>query len=84
MVDQVAMTIHVTPEERQQIEELAHEHGYDSTEAYLLALVNSDAQTTAEDEKQPILDDIRQGLREIKAGLGRPISELGDELKDDD
>ncbi len=82
MVDKVAMTIHVTLEERQQIEEMARERGYEDTEAYVLALIHSD--TAISDEKEQILDDIRQGLREIKAGLGRPISELWDELENDD
>jgi hypothetical protein len=88
MVDKVAVTIHVTPEERQQIEELAHERGYDDAEAYVLALIQDAAQKPDEDidleTKEGIAEGLRQSLAEMKAGLGRPISELWDELGNDD
>jgi hypothetical protein len=42
MSDKVALTIDVTPEKRQRIEERAHKRGYEALGDYVLALIESD------------------------------------------
>ncbi len=60
MVDKVTLTIEITPEERQQIEIAAQ-----------VPTEEVDLET-----REGIAAGLRQSLREMKAGLGRPISEL--------
>jgi len=85
MVDKIAMTIHVTEEERQQLEKTAQELGYEDAESYVLALIQEAAQKDIDLEtEEGIAEGLRQSLREMKAGLGRPISELWDEFENDD
>lgn len=85
MVDKVAMTIHVTEEERQQLEKTTQERGYENAENYVLALIQEAAPKDIDLEtEEGIAEGLRQSLREMKAGLARPILELWDEFENDD
>lgn len=48
MTDKVVLTIAISPEERKRIEEVAHERGYSAPEDYVLALIESDLETEAD------------------------------------
>jgi hypothetical protein len=88
MVNKVVLTLEVTPEERQRIEELARQRGYSAPDEYLLALVESDSaarQTEVDlDTKAGILVALRESLHQAITGDTRPISELWDALEEDE
>lgn len=48
MTDKVVLTVDVTPEERERIEALARRRGYEALGDYVLALIESDAETHSE------------------------------------
>jgi len=50
MTDKVMLTIEITPEERKQLETLAHRRGYKTPEEYVHALIHSDAATSLLDD----------------------------------
>lgn len=83
------MVLELTPEERQQIEDLARRRGYNTPEEYLLALIEADALASrgvsSEDEDDfDIEASFRQGWHEAMTGQTRPIAELWDKLEDDE
>jgi hypothetical protein len=91
MADRVLLTLDMTPEERQQIEELAHQRGYPSPREYLLALVTSDASKldaetdlSDDDEDAMILAGLRTSWHAAMTGDIRPIEELWAVLDEDD
>lgn len=83
------VVLELTPEERQQIEDLARRRGYNTPEAYLLALIEADALaargvSSEDDDEFDIEASFRQGWHEAMTGQTRPISELWDALDDDE
>jgi len=82
MTDKVVLTIDLTPEDRQRIEELAQRRGYNAASDYLLALVELDEEEF--DEKQILLDDLRQSIHEAMTGQTVPASELRALLDDEE
>jgi hypothetical protein len=80
MSEKVALTINVTPEQRNKIETLAHERGYDAPDDYLLALVELDSDDETDLTKDEMLANLRQGLKEAMRGEFYPIETLWDDL----
>jgi hypothetical protein len=72
------LQIEVTDEERQYLEHLAHEQGFETPEAYVKSVV-------LEPTKAELLNDIREGLLAVQRGDPMPtIDELWAELDNDD
>jgi hypothetical protein len=76
MVDREVLSLDVTHSEREQIEALAKLHGYDSAQAYLLALVKADNEQFDFDTPTGLLNGLRESLRQAITGDTRPVSEL--------
>jgi hypothetical protein len=83
MAEKVTLTINVTPEERQRIEELAQQRGYAAPGDYLLALVESDAEEFDFETREGLVAGLRESFHQAVKGNTRPISELWDELEDE-
>lgn len=84
------LILHITPEQRQRIEAMAHKRGYQAPDDYLLALAELDAQgdlvlrDSDDDLTQEQLEaNFRQGLHEIVSGQTYPIDKLWDMVDDD-
>jgi Arc/MetJ-type ribon-helix-helix transcriptional regulator len=75
----VALTIELTREQKQQIEQLAHERGFESASEYVLSLVTQDAEEDAIDPEE----SFRRGWHEAMTGKTRPIEAVWDELDDE-
>lgn len=72
------LQIEITDEERQYLEQLAHEQGFETPEAYVKSLV-------LEPTKAELLNDIREGLLAVQRGDPMPsIDDLWAELEDDE
>ncbi len=71
------LILHLTREQRQHIEEAAHQRGFDAPDDYLLALVEAD-------EKNRLLADLRQSIHEAMTGDTIPASKLLEALEDED
>ena len=85
MADKNTLVIDLTVEERQRIETLAHKRGYAEPQDYLLALVDSDAESDQPiDEKSQLIADFRQAWHEAMTGDIHPIEELWDDLEDNE
>jgi hypothetical protein len=83
MVDREVLALDITHSEREKIEELAHLHGFDSVQAYLLALVKADNEQFDFDTPSGLLNGLRESLRQAITGDTRPVSELWDALEDE-
>jgi len=83
MVDREILTLDVTHAERQQIEALAQQHGYDSVQTYLLALVKADDAAFDFETRAGLVNGLRESLRQAIAGETRPAAELWDALEDE-
>ena len=71
------LQIEITDEERQYLEQLAHEQGFETPEAYVKSVV-------LEPTKAELLRDIREGLLAVQRGDPMPsIEELWAELESD-
>jgi hypothetical protein len=84
------LVLHMSAEQRQRIETMAHQRGYEAPDAYLLALAELDAQgglvlrDSDDDLTQEQLEaNFRQGLHEIISGQTYPIDKLWDMVDDD-
>ena len=84
------LVLHISQEQRQRIENMAHQRGYEALDAYLLALAELDAQgdlllrDAADDLTQEQLEaNFRQGLHEAVSGQTYPIDKLWDMVDDD-
>jgi hypothetical protein len=89
-MDTLDLVIHMTPEQREQVETMAHQRGYGGADDYLLALVDLDAQgklallDTDDDLTQEQLEaNFKQGLKEVMTGQVYPIEQLWDVVDDD-
>jgi hypothetical protein len=72
------LQIEITDEERQYLEQLAREQGFETPEAYVKSLI-------LEPTKAELLNDIREGLLAVQRGDPMPsIDELWAELESDD
>jgi hypothetical protein len=80
MVEKSALTITLTPDERQRIEEAAKARGYADAAEYLRALAEADAE--ALDEVDPV-EGFREGWRDVMTGNTYPVSTLWDDLDDE-
>lgn len=65
------LVIHVTDQQRQRIEELARQHGFDTPSEYLLSLVDEDEPT-----KEQLLTGFREGWAAAMTGDTIPASKL--------
>jgi hypothetical protein len=79
MPDKVALTIEVTPEERQRIEDRARQHGFDTPGDYLLSLVEEDEPT-----KEELLNSFREGWAAAMKGDTIPASKLREFIEGDE
>jgi hypothetical protein len=94
MATETVLEIKLTSENRERIEHLAHQRGYEVLQDYLLALVEIDAVILSEEAeledldeihtKEEVLAGLRQSLHEAITGQTRPIEELWESLKDDE
>lgn len=75
------LVIHVTDEQRQQIEERAHQQGFDTTDAYLLSLVKEDADQAYFWSKQWQAGE-QQADRDIAAGHVKTFDTMDDLIND--
>lgn len=71
------LVLHVTNEQRQQIEEIARQRGFKAPDDYLLALVEAD-------EKNRLVADLRQSIHEAMTGDTIPASKLREALEAED
>ncbi len=83
MVDREMLTLDLTHAERERIETLARQHGYDSVQTYLLALVKADDKQFDFDTPEGLANGLRESLRQAITGEIRPVSELWDALEDE-
>ncbi|MDX2141647.1 MAG: hypothetical protein SF123_26405 [Chloroflexota bacterium] len=67
-------TIYLEPEQWHRLEETADRLGWDSVGDYVVALLDMDTSPEAEEERQQLLDDLREGYRESLAGDVAPLS----------
>jgi hypothetical protein len=78
--EQVVLSITLTIEERDRVEEAARERGFSNFDEYVRALIEADILETGdvdyEDDDETILEGIREGFRDTLLGNVRPISEL--------
>lgn len=81
MTDKVVLTIDLTPEDRQRIEELAQKRGYNAASDYLLALVEADELLANDDDEIDIRAELKEGLRQALEGETVPLESL---WEDDD
>ena len=75
------LTINFTPEQREKIEHLAEINGYDTADAYALAILE---QFIEEPNEEEILEDIRASFREALNGQTIPIEDVLAELEAED
>lgn len=75
------LTINITPELRQRIEYFAKTHGYETVDAYALAVLEQAVEEPTEEE---ILEDIRVSFREALNGETFPIEDVLAELEAED
>lgn len=80
MVDNAALILDLTPEDRQRIEEQARQRGFDDPEDYLMALVEWDADEGLDEDPEA---SFRKALHEVMTGQTYPISTLWDFLDDE-
>ena len=76
----------VSEDEREQLEAQAHERGYKTIGAYLLALAKADAQATVSDEMDDdinVASRLREALNDVKAGRVYPYDKLREMIEDD-
>jgi hypothetical protein len=83
VVDKIALTIDLTPEESQQIEAAARQQGYETSAAYVHALVTDAIAQYDFDTKDGILAGLHESWQQAMTGQTRPISELWDALDDE-
>ncbi len=79
MTDKVILTMDVTPEERERIENQARLHGFETPTAYLLSLVEEDELT-----KEDLLNSFREGWAAAMNGDTIPASQLRDFIESDE
>lgn len=78
------LVLHMTAEQRQRIEDMARQRGYQEPDAYLLALAELDAQgelilRDSDDlTEEQLKANFRQGLHEVVSGQTYPIDKLWD------
>jgi predicted transcriptional regulator len=79
MVDKV---ITLTDEQNRRAEELAREHGYESSDAYLRAVIEEalDAEITIAE----IVEAVKEGIREANRGGGMSVEEFRRRMAEDD
>lgn len=82
MSDKTALIIELTPEQHRQIEERAHQRGYNTPEVYLLALVENDLIEDDLDEAA-LIEGFRESWHQAMTGDTRPVSELRDALNEE-
>lgn len=79
MAEYEGLILDVTREEREHIEALARQQGFDTPRDYILALVKADA----EDEAVDLVEALRESLRDLREGRTYPIEKLRDMVDDD-
>jgi len=89
MTDRIVLEINLTPEEHQQIENVARQRGYETPADYVRALIGSDVET--HDQAFFWTDEWQAGEREADEDItaGRvetfdTMDDLIDDLMDDD
>lgn len=88
MTDQelVRLTIQITKEQKQQIEQIARERGFRSAGDYVLALVAQDSEVA--DETEEMDEDVdpvklfREGWKDVMDGNTYPASTLWEDIDD--
>jgi hypothetical protein len=81
MSDKVSLTIDVTPEERERIEERAHRRGYEAPEDYVRALIESDLEADT-DQAYFWTAEWQAGEREADADIAAGRVETFDTMDD--
>ena len=88
MTDRVVdltLTLHVSEEAAHRLEEIARQHGFLSVDEYMQAVVEADNfDVYYETPDEEIIEGIREGLRDAQAGNVYPVSELWNDLDDDE
>lgn len=84
------LVLHITAEQRERIEAMAQQRGYDALDSYLLALAELDAQGSlvlrdSDDDltQEQLETNFRQGLHEVLTGKTYPIEKLWDMVDDE-
>lgn len=83
MTDKITLTIDLTPEENQRIEDLAHQSGFETPADYVHALVSNVLAEHDFDTQAGIMSGLRASWHQAVTGETRPISELWDALDDE-
>ena len=80
MTDMYILDTPLTEQQRDQLEVLARQHGYEKVGEYLLALAEQDARETLlddeADEDVDVADRLRQAVEDVKAGRVYPYGTL--------
>lgn len=77
MPEQVALTLHLTPEQLERVELVAEECGYSTAEEYVLNLIEDDTFET----KAEILAGLRESLHQDMTGQTIPWEQAFAELE---
>jgi Arc/MetJ-type ribon-helix-helix transcriptional regulator len=80
--EMVVLTIEVTAEQREQINQRAQERGYESPSEYLLALINEDVEEENEEDVDPV-ELFREGWQDMLNGNTYPASTLWEDIDDE-
>lgn len=94
MTDKNYTVMRITLKERQKIEALAQRRGYGTAEAYMRALIESDAKAhnetppfdderDAQDEQADLIASFRRSMKDAIEGKTYPIDTLWDDLDDE-
>jgi len=75
------LVIHVTNEQRQRLEKVARERGFNAPDDYLLALFELDVED--DDAEEDPVAAFRQSWHEAMTGKTYPISTLWDDMDDE-
>jgi predicted transcriptional regulator len=88
MADKVVdlmFTLRVSEEAAKRLEEIARQRGFLTVDEYMQAVVEADSfDVYYETSDEEIVEGLREGLRDAQEGNVYPISQLWDDLDDDE
>ncbi len=70
------VNLQIPREEYERIVALAHQRGYESPDAYVLALVEEDAEDEIDDDEVDPVESFKQAWHEAMTGQSYPIEEV--------
>jgi hypothetical protein len=81
----IDLKVQISEEAAQRLEVEARKRGFLTVDEYLQAALEADSlDVYYETPDEEIIEGLRQGLRDMKAGNVHPVSELWEDLEDDE